>query len=444
MLELLKETIDKIETLSKNKPIKVISHNDTDGITSAAIFSKALFRWKKTFSLEIVKGLEKEYIQNLSKDNILIFLDLASGSLKELSKKNTEIFILDHHEIPDPNSIPKNITIVNPVLLNKPNISASAICYLFAKPLSQENQDLSNLAVIGMVGDLHDTNLNKTYQEITSEAEVSIKKGLKLYPATRPLDRVLEYSFSMFIPEVTGNFKGVLELLRETGIQKTSKGFKSIAELTDEEMSNLTTSILLRKSGVKQKSSEDMIGNIYLLKFFNRVEDARELSALINACSRMDYPDIALGFCLGNKLMKKEAEKIYTKYKKSISSALEEIQKLEKIQGNDYIIINAKDKIKDTIIGTIASIMSFSPLYTEGTIIVTMALIPNSNKIKVSSRVAGRKGRNVRKILSEATLNLTEEIGGHEKAAGCLLDQKHEKEFIQNLKKILDIELVKV
>ena len=39
MIEKIRLAIEKIDSLSKQKPIKVISHFDADGITSAAIFS---------------------------------------------------------------------------------------------------------------------------------------------------------------------------------------------------------------------------------------------------------------------------------------------------------------------------------------------------------------------------------------------------------------------
>jgi len=444
--EKIKEVVESIDSFSKTKPIKIISHHDTDGITSAAIFSKALHRWGKAFSLEIVKNLEKDFIDSLPENHILIFLDLGSGSLPSLEKKKTEIFILDHHEISQ-QEIPKNVTMVNPLLFEeKENIASSAICYLFAKELSEQNKDLANLAVIGMIGDMLEKHIEKIYSEILKEAEVIVKKGLLLYPATRPLDKALENSFSLYIPGVTGSFKGALGLLRDAGIQKTPREYRSLAELSDKEMSDLGTTIMLKKEGHSDSYGSEIIGNIYLLKFFNRLEDARELSAIINACGRMGSPEISLGFCLENKAFKEQAGRIYIKYKKTLSSALGQISEMEKISGKNYTIINAQDRIKDTIIGTIASIISFSHLYPKGTIIITMAY-SDENKIKVSARLAGREGQNVREVLHKATISLSREVcevGGHPNAAGCLLPREKEQEFINNLKNTLEIELVKV
>src|SRR3989338_1385526 len=112
MLKKIKSLIEQIDLLNKEKPIKVISHYDTDGITSAAIFTRALQRWKKKFSLQIVKGLEESFIDSLPDDHILVFLDLASGSLNHLKKKTSPIFILDHHEVIQ--DLPENIFMLNP------------------------------------------------------------------------------------------------------------------------------------------------------------------------------------------------------------------------------------------------------------------------------------------------------------------------------------------
>lgn len=438
MLKKIKEAIERIGIISKEKPIKVISHYDTDGITSAAIFTRALHRWGKQFSIQIVKNLEAEIIDNLPEDHILIFLDLASNSLQHLSKKKTEVFIIDHHEVIQ--KIPENVVIINPLLTKNDPISSSGICYLFAKTLSEQNKDLANLAVIGMVGDLLEKNLCKTYNEIIKDSETIIKKGLLLYPSTRPIDKVLEYSSNPYLPGITGSYHGVLDLLRNAGLSRENGRYKALYELTEEEMSNLITAIMLCTK--KPKENTEIIGNLYLVKFFSKLEDARELSALINACSRMGHPEISLGLCLGNIRYKQEGEKLYISYKQHIVSALKYVSESEKISGKNYTIINARDKIKDTIIGTIASIISHSPVYSEGTIIIALAY--NKDKIKVSARITGRKGRNVRNVLNQAVVPLGGEVGGHPKAAGCLISKEKEKDFIQELRKVLDIETITV
>ena len=434
MLGKIKTAIEKIE--ANKKPIKIISHFDTDGITSAAIFSKAMSRAGKEFSLEITKSLEENFIEKLRGDALLIFLDLASGSLEHLAKLPNEVIILDHHEIVQ--KIPDNVFMVNPTLEGFEQMSSAAICYLFAKQLGQYNRDLAHLAVIGMVGDLMEKNIGKKFSEILADSETVVKKGLLIYPSTRPLNKALEYSSSPFIPGVTGSREGVFNLLRDAGFLVEGGRYKALYELTEDEMTRLVTAIMLKNR--TSEAHEELVGNLFLVKFFNKLEDARELSALINSCSRMDYPDVALGFCLGNRDARVEAERVYIDYKQSLVSALKYVSESEKICGKDYVIINGKDKIKDTIIGTVASIVSHSPLYPKGQIIVALAY--NQERIKVSARMVGKEGRNVRDVLHRVVVPLGGEVGGHPNAAGCLIAREQEQIFIEELRKILDVEVI--
>ena len=99
--------------------VQVISHFDTDGITSASIMAKTLKELDISFSLKIMKNLEKEFIEAIPKNNIVIFLDLASGSLEEIKNaKIREVFIIDHHEIPN-YKVSENIRIINPEINKK-------------------------------------------------------------------------------------------------------------------------------------------------------------------------------------------------------------------------------------------------------------------------------------------------------------------------------------
>ena len=434
---------------SKNKPIRIISHYDTDGITSAAILVKTFTRLDKKFTLRIVKGLDKSIIEQELKrqpKEAIIFSDLASGSLDYFQNLSEPIFILDHHEI-DKSKLNDKIRIINPHLTNSPEnnkATGAGICYFFSKAISQNNKDLSPLAIIGMIGDRHESNLSKINQQIVNNTHnLIIKKGLAIYPATRPLRRALEWSTSPYIPGVTGNGPGAMELLRETGIQYN----KSLVELNKNEMSKLITAIMIRRA--QRNNVEDILGNLYILKFFDTQEDVREISVLINACSRLGHSDIAISYCLENEKAKVRALDIYTEYKQELVSGLKIAEKMDKIKGKGFVILNTKDQIKDAIVGTICSMLSSSPTYTEGTILIGMAY--NENKIKVSARIVGHKGRNLKEVLEKTIVSFRTqnpktiaEVGGHHFAAGCLIEKDKESSFIETLKKELEVEIVKV
>src|SRR3989344_1522840 len=194
-----KQFLEKTE----NKKIQVISHNDTDGITSASIITRALQRMNKEFSLRIVKQLDSEVFKEIPEDKVVLFLDLASNSFQYIKDLKNPVFILDHHEIIS--DVPENVIIINPHLFHEEEISGAGLAYLFAKELSDENIDLAYLAAIGMVGDMLEKNLWKIYTKNKKYYKVIIKKGLNLFPATIPIKKVKPFliisleSFRIFV-----------------------------------------------------------------------------------------------------------------------------------------------------------------------------------------------------------------------------------------------------
>jgi len=436
--EQIERMVKRFSEKPQNSEIQVISHFDTDGITSATIMIQTLKKLERPFTLKIVKSLDEETIKNLSKEKITLFLDLASNSIHHILNYGLkDVFIIDHHEVIQ--EIPPEITIINPELNGKQKISASGLTYLFCRHLSKETKEFAKLAILGMVGDLMEKSIDKLNNEILDDGNIKRKRGLLVYPATRPINRVLELSSDPYIPGVTGNTEGVLELLRETGLSPVDGKYKSLIELDDIEMGNLITGVLLRNPKTK---SESIIGDIFLIKLFNKLEDARELSAKINACSRSNESSVAIQLCMEVPTANKKGEIIYAKYKQEIVSSLKFAFENKKIEGRGFVILNAENNIKDTVIGTVASIISNSNLYEEGTVIVGMAYY--NDKIKVSARNVGRIGRNVREILQNVVNEISGEVGGHEFAAGCNIAKKDERRFLELLKKELELEVIKI
>lgn len=436
----IKKGVDLLFEKSKNKKVIVISHFDADGISSAGIMVQALKREDIDFSLKIIKRLDKEFIQKISPDEILMFLDLGSGSLDELKILNNFVFVLDHHEIVQ--DIPANIMMINPQLHSKQKISSSGLVYLFCREMNKKNKDLAKLAIIGMIGDTLDKEIDKLNHEILNDGEIKKKRGILIYPSTRPINLALEFSSNPFIPGVTGNPAGIIELLREAGILPENGKYKTLLEINEEEMERLVTTISLRNPEI---SSKDLVGEIFLIKLFNKLEDVREICAKINACSRYGQPEVALQMCMEIPRAKKRADAIHIKYRQSLIDGIRSISQIEKIEEESFVIINAKDRIKDTMIGTVTSIITNSPLYRRGTSIFSLAYDhEDSTKIKVSARSVGREGRNLREVLSRVVNEVGGEVGGHEFAAGCTFSRDKEKDFIESIKKQFEMEVIKI
>ncbi|MEK6847707.1 MAG: DHH family phosphoesterase, partial [Nanoarchaeota archaeon] len=104
----VKDSVKKLLEVSKGREILVVSHFDTDGISSAAIMIQALKAMDKKFSLKILKRLDPDFIDNLEKNKPVVFLDLASGMLNNIREAGLkDVFIIDHHEIVQ--EIPENV-----------------------------------------------------------------------------------------------------------------------------------------------------------------------------------------------------------------------------------------------------------------------------------------------------------------------------------------------
>src|SRR3989304_7394657 len=94
--DVAKRFLEKI----KDSEIQVISHFDTDGITSATIMAQTLKKLEKSFALKIVKNLDEEVIRKQSKNKVTVFLDLASNSIHHIITHNlNNVFIINHHQI---------------------------------------------------------------------------------------------------------------------------------------------------------------------------------------------------------------------------------------------------------------------------------------------------------------------------------------------------------
>ena len=437
-----------LETInSNNKAIRIISHYDTDGITSAAIITSMLKKMNKIFWISIVPQLTDEVIDdiasNMDKFNSVMFLDLGSSKLKKLEGISGNIFVIDHHEINDEDkNKDTKVKLINPHLFHdKDQISAAGLCYLFAKELGYNN--MLKLAIIGMIGDRLDKDLSSLTNELIMDAknkdEIVIKKGPTIFSSTRPLHKALEFSSDIYIPGVTGSSTGTMKFLETLNIPVQENGnYRTLSDLKEDEISKLITSIILRR--LKYGKDMDIIGNIYLVKIFNQVIDAREVSALINACGRLERADVALAFCLGDEKAKSEAQRVYNVYKHELIKGLNWANNDSNVIKNEnYMIINAGTEIKASVIGVVCSIIASSGVMKVGSPIIGLAY--NGDQVKVSARISGYKdGINLKKMLEKISKKIGIEIGGHEKAAGAIFHKRKENDFLELLQQELELE----
>ena len=462
MLSNIQDVCEKVLTLETKKPIRIYSHNDADGITSTSIIARMLKELGIHYWASNIKRFDYEQLEIVNADSkkfdasFILDFGLDRTKIKTLAGTNRKFFILDHHIIEDElkkelvNNKYENIHIVNPHLNDEENISGAGISYLFSREIlgriEKKYIDNAYIAIIGMLGDIQNLNeviKSKIVEDAVTSGKVQVRRGLNIFGTTRPIQKALE--FSGILPESDRNASEVvIELLRQAEISLKDNGrYRTLLDLSHEEISRLTT-IILARTGRKER---DIIGNFYLIKFNSHLYDARELATIVNACGRMGKSSIGIEACYGNL---EGSEKIYREYRKTLTISLQWATELiGKIKGpqeseytentektifdnNSYLIINTQENVDSTILGALVSMLSVS--YPEK---ILVGLAYDGNKIKVSAR-AREVNINLKFLLQEICEQLEgAESGGHEKAAGCLLSREHENLFIDYLEKNL-------
>lgn len=452
----VKKAAEEFRKIDKKEAIRVISHLDADGISSASLIVKCLNNESRKYSLSIVQQIKRELLEELSKEHYkyFIFTDLGSGVLTDIEAlfKDKKVFILDHHQ-PEKLEAKENISFVNPHKFGidgSLEISGAGVAYLFAKCLDSKIEDFAHIAIIGAMGDMQEHNgFHRLNSEILdaaiSRGKIKVIRGLRLFGAqTKPLHKVLEYCTDPYIPGVSGSESGAIQFLQHIGINpKNGDGWKKVMHLTEDEMKNLVAGVILTRIG--EKNPEDVLGNVYLLREENHespTKDAKEFATLLNACGRLDKASLGIGACLGDEKIKKKAISLMTEYKREIINSIRWYEKNKDsnlvIKGRGYTIINAQDQIRSTLAGTLASIVSKSN-NTEEKFILSMAQLADGTT-KVSLRLSGsNNGVDLKQIISEIVYGLPDcEAGGHANAAGALISTAMEEEFIKRAKAVLE------
>jgi len=432
----------------KKKNVKMIHHIDADGLSSAAITAKMLMRENINFEMRMVKQLTSETIDDLtiSEKDILILLDLGSGQLKLLKNiiEITQVLIIDHHE-PMELEHP-NLFHLNPLVFVEEEMSSSMICYLFAKSINLKNVDLVDLAVVGAVGDEMDENweFKGTAKKILEEAEnvgkVAVSKGIRLYGrSTRPIHKTLELSFNPFIPGISGSESNAVQFLSELGIKlKEDKRWRRLVDLSVEEQQKIASAIIIERLKARHSNAEEIFGEIYtILGRPEELQDAREFATLLNACGRLQKPEIGIRLCLNDLTVIDESKDILSEYKKLISEGISWIRENKKsMQKTDFATyIFCEDKIPSTLVGTITSIFLNSNIVDTTKPVFGFA--EDDGKVKISARVSKDININLRYVILNATKQMHAEGGGHQRAAGALINKGKEKEFVEIVDKTI-------
>ena len=427
-------------------PIKIITHNDADGMSSAIILSKALRREGILFSLSCIKDLNEKTADEFANESYkTIFLaDLGSGHLSLLKKHYSEkrLFIFDHH-IPEETECPSNAIHVNPLLAGYEGneLNAAGVCYFFAKTLNEKNNDLSYLALIGAEGDHQLEHPSTLHNEMLNDAlktETINEPTRELFSSfSVQVDKLLVHSTNPFIPRVTGNAVGAIEFLKECDVPKEGSLWPKYQDLTEQHKKTIIEKICLRRA--LDENQEDLVKVNYLTTKEQRT--LKELAEIFEACGRDNNAPRALGLYLQNKEDEKQALKCFQEHKRKMVQAIQwYIQnKNTHLKTESLFLVNAQENIPEETVRVIANMLEKADTFEQERFIVVMAKA-NSEQTKISIRFTGSLSEtniNLQKVITQLTSLVGGTAGGHKNRAGGYIPTAREQEFVEHAKEML-------
>jgi RecJ-like exonuclease len=355
----------------------------------------------------------------------------------------TQILILDHHEPMRKSHF--NLFHINPMLFGEKELSASIVCYLFAKALNIHNSELVDIAIMGAIGDETDENwkfggiIKKVLNEGEMIGKISVSQGLRLYGRnSRPIFKSLAYTFDPYIPGVSGSESNAVQFLSDIGIKLKENGnWVRLCDLTQEEQQKLATAIIFSRIG--ESGSENIFGDNYtLIGRPEELQDAREFSTMINSCGRTQNAPLALRILLEDYSVLGRIHDVMDNYRRMIADGLDWVRNHQSslVKGEVATYLFAEDGVPESIIGTVTSILMNSNSVDATKPFIGFAHAENGF-VKVSARMSKSLNHiNLKDIISKAAKACGGEGGGHQKAAGGLIPKGTEQRFSEEIEKM--------
>ncbi len=428
------------EHIEKDSVIRLISHNDADGISAAAVIANALAEENVQFHTTIVPRLKEDMVNQLrsEKYDLFIFSDMGSPFIKEFNTYKHDVIVADHHQV-DGTESESNVVHVNPHLFEidgSRDLSGAGSAYLTVRDLDKKH--LAYFALIGAFGDMQGqegfTGVNKLILDDAIESgTLEVHEGLKIVSkASEPIYKSLAYTFSPPLPKISGDLDGAREFLERMNL---SYGIK-FTDMEDEEKDLLKEALV--------QINPDIFGNCYVVpNEIPLLRDLEEYSYILDACGKNKKQGLGLSIALGEKDQALDAAlKLQRQYRDQIVKGLEWIKREGAQQLNSIQYLYSEDKVLKSVMGTIASIGLSVELLDDSKPVIGMSRLHKD--IKISGRTTRgmvAKGVNLGQALKDSSNNFGGTGGGHDIAAGAMIPYESKDNFLHLVDEMVEYQL---
>jgi single-stranded-DNA-specific exonuclease len=433
--KLINHAKNAAEKIRKYRFVRIISHNDADGLSSAGIMAHALLRAGIQFQLSIAGRLDEAVVEEINRSitrgELVIFCDMGSGQPEIINKVAADVMVFDHHK-PVGQSHAKAIVNAHTVGIDgATDISASGTCYLVAREMNPKNVDLAGLAIAGIVGDrqLFQTANAFILEEALKAKVVSVRRGLKV--GDGDLTDVLAYSIEPFL-DITGYPEKVRVFLSQLGLSG------NIEELPEEAVTKLVNAVALKLARqASPEAVEAVIGEVLLLDR-ELVKNVYDLISVLSTCGKQKISGLALAICLRDREVVDEALSLTKEHEKKLTLDIREnVEKIHK--GENIWYIKTVDAVST---GNLASTV-VRYLHHE---LPFICINESEGILKVSARGTRElvsKGLDLSFALREAAKAVGGNGGGHNVASGASIPLGSAEEFLSIADRIVGDQLRK-
>ncbi len=425
MNRLEKAAEDIARSILRCDGMRVVSHNDADGITSAGLICSALTRAGIPFHATLLNRLDPSIVDGLQ--GPVVFCDMGSGKPELISRVKGECFVLDHHRPVGT----LGCMHLNPHLFGIDGafeLSAAGVVYSVVRKMG-DNVDLAGLALVGAMGDRQAMiGANRAIlEEAVSQGVVEVKPGLKM-AEDGPVEEVFGRCVEPIL-DFTGNGEKTKRFLEDLGI----KG--DIQSLNRDDLSRLCTALALKLLMQGSFAADSIMGEVIRLKK-EVVENSLEMVQLLNACGNRDLPGLGLTLCLRDKSALDDARRLASEYKAHI---LREIRHLtenhQEKRSIRYLML------KDGEAGAVVSGLGIRYLFTDRPLIT---LNHKDDMVKISARgnkLLIERGLDLSVALRQAAEAVGGVGGGHTIASGASIPPGTEERFLEIVDEVVGAQL---
>ena len=428
------------EHIENDEVIRIISHNDADGISSAAVIANALAEENVQFHTTIIPRLKEDIVNQLrhEKYNLFIFSDMGSSFVNEFNSYKSDVIIADHHQVSSTEA-ESNVCHINPHLFDidgSRDLSGAGSSYLVVRDLDKKH--LAYFALVGAFGDMQGqdgfTGVNKMIVDDAIESgSLEIHDGLKIVSKTsEPLFKSLAYTFSPPLPGISGDLEGATEFLEKMGL---SYGIK-FSDMEDEEKDLLKDALI--------NINPDIFGDCYTIpREIPLLRDLEEYSYILDACGKNKKFGLGLSIALGERQNALDAAMdLQRKYRDQIVKGMEWIKREGAVQLSHTQYLYSEDKVLKSVMGTIASIGLSVELLDNSKPVLGLSRLHKDIKISGrTTRAMVAKGVDLGKALHDSSNNFGGQGGGHDIAAGAMIPYESKDNFLNLVNEMVEYQL---